>query len=156
MSLDAAFTVNSNVGAAPFSVTFSSTLLEGTASSYLWDFGDGTTSTQASPTHTYNNLGLYTVKLTVSNSSTSESITLTKNKHIIVVAVDFEAIPVQGYAPLSVKFTDKSTAPTGFSIASRSWSFGDGSSAVTSQNPVHSYSQPGTYAVDLQLTVKRT
>jgi PKD repeat protein len=48
-----------------------------TATSYAWDFGDGSTSTQITPTHTYAASGSYTVTLVVSNGSCSETITQT-------------------------------------------------------------------------------
>lgn len=44
------------------------------AISWLWDFGDGNTSTQQSPTHTYQNDGVYTVKLVATNGIGSDSI----------------------------------------------------------------------------------
>lgn len=57
-------------GASPLTVNFSSVGSidpEGTALSYLWDFGDNTTSTQANPSKIYNSKGRYTVQLTVSD-----------------------------------------------------------------------------------------
>jgi glucose/arabinose dehydrogenase/PKD repeat protein len=57
-------------GAAPLSVTFSSAGSsdpEGQPLAYLWSFGDGTTSTQANPVHTYTQTGQYAVRLTVSD-----------------------------------------------------------------------------------------
>ncbi len=59
---------------------------EGNASSYLWDFGDGTNSTEESPYHTYNEPGLYTVSLTITNAS--GSITETKVDYITVNAIN--------------------------------------------------------------------
>ncbi len=58
-------------------------------------------------------------------------------------AADFSASKTSGYAPLTVKFTDKSIGvPTAWK-----WSFGDGSALVTEYNPTHTYSKPGTYTV---------
>jgi len=57
-------------------VTFdgsNSTDLDGTISSYSWDFGDGNTGTGQKPTHTYNNAGTYTVKLTVTDNDDGEN-----------------------------------------------------------------------------------
>ena len=46
--------------------------------SYLWNFGDGTTSTEVSPTHVYGEKGAYTVELTVKDSRGKESKEQTK------------------------------------------------------------------------------
>ena len=46
--------------------------------SYLWNFGDGITSTKANPTHIYGEKGTYTVELTVKDSRGKESIEQTK------------------------------------------------------------------------------
>ena len=53
--------------------------------SYIWDFGDGTTSTQASPTHNFNLKGIFTVKLTV-NSSEGCTATSIQNGYINVAS----------------------------------------------------------------------
>ena len=61
-------------GPVPLAVSFSSAGSndpEGQPITYVWDFGDGTTSTAASPTHTYSTAGVYTVRLTVSDGATS-------------------------------------------------------------------------------------
>jgi len=60
--------------------------------------------------------------------------------------VDFSANPMSGYAPLSVQFTDLSKNAT-----SRNWDFGDGTNS-TEQNPMHTYSAPGTYTVNLTVS----
>ncbi len=51
----------------PLTVSF--TNLSNNADSYLWDFGDGTTSTQTNPQHTYTTKGSFTVKLTATNKN---------------------------------------------------------------------------------------
>jgi glucose/arabinose dehydrogenase/PKD repeat protein len=59
-------------GPAPLTVSFSSAGSadpEGRPITYLWDFGDGTTSTQANPSHTYTQSGSYTVRLTTSDGT---------------------------------------------------------------------------------------
>ena len=45
--------------------------------SWYWDFGDGNTSTQQNPTHTYNNVGLYTVTLIATDANVSDTIVKT-------------------------------------------------------------------------------
>ena len=59
-----------STGCAPFSVTFDNLSLQQSQTTFLWDFGDGTTSTQFEPTHIYNIPGVYTIKLYVSDSLT--------------------------------------------------------------------------------------
>ncbi|HEX4950203.1 MAG TPA: NPCBM/NEW2 domain-containing protein [Blastocatellia bacterium] len=71
-------TANPTVGVSPLTVTFSSAGSSDPANSpltYLWEFGDGTTSTQANPVHTYTTATYtnFTAKLTVTNSSNASS-----------------------------------------------------------------------------------
>jgi len=63
------------------SITFTNTSLSGNA--YLWDFGDGTTSTQVNPSHTYTNPGLYNITL-ISDGGSCGIDTLIENNYIAV------------------------------------------------------------------------
>lgn len=63
---------------------------------------------------------------------------------------NFTANPTRGAAPLNVTFTDRSTDSDG-QIQSWSWNFGDGGMS-SAQNPTHTYTNPGTYNVDLRVT----
>lgn len=63
------FTLEADTGCQPFRVTFYDSSFAWTPLSYLWDFGDGTTSTQQIPTHTYLNPGVFDINLTVSTDS---------------------------------------------------------------------------------------
>jgi len=69
---EATFTASITSGNAPLNVKFTDTST-GTPTNWTWDFGDGKTSTEQNPTHTYKAEGNYTVKLTVSNSLESDS-----------------------------------------------------------------------------------
>ena len=55
-------------GCAPYPVTFNNSSTANTSTNYYWDFGDGTTSTLQSPSHTYMNPGTYNVTLIVQDS----------------------------------------------------------------------------------------
>ena len=68
-------------GTVPLTVAFSDGST-GVITSYKWDFGDGFISTNKDPVHKYTVSGRYTVKLTVSNSFGSN--TMTKKNYIIV------------------------------------------------------------------------
>lgn len=73
---------NPNSGDAPLTVHFSTSVSGGLSPyAYSWTFGDGSTSSQKSPTHTYNSPGTYTAKVTVTDDATnwqtkSDSITV--------------------------------------------------------------------------------
>jgi YVTN family beta-propeller protein len=134
-------------GKAPLKVTFTEAS-KGSPTTWRWDFGDGTYSTQKSPVHTYSAAGTYTVKLTAINTAGSN----TKTKWNYVKVSEASQIPVasfssnanSGNAPLSVTFTDTSTG----SPTSWKWNFGDGTYS-TVQNPTHKYSAAGKYTVTL-------
>jgi len=85
----AAFTATPTVGTSPLAVQFTSTST-GAPTSYLWEFGDGTTSTVANPSKTYTSADTYTVSLTVTNSAGSD----TENKQeFITVSVPVATAP---------------------------------------------------------------
>ena len=66
------FTANVTAGDAPLTVQFNDTSI-GSPTSWLWDFGDNTTSDQQHPVHTYTTAGTYSVNLTVTNAAGSDS-----------------------------------------------------------------------------------
>lgn len=111
-----------------------------TPTSWLWNFGDGSTGALQNPTHGYTGVGSYTVELTATNSAGSD--TETKVNYITVFSADFTGTPTSGNADLNVAFTDTTPgAPTSWL-----WDFGDGSTS-TLQNPNHTYTTAGTYTV---------
>jgi PKD repeat protein len=145
----AAFSAPLTSGYAPLTVKFTDKST-GSPTSWKWSFGDGTYSTQKNPSHTYSKAGKYTVSLTVTNAAGSN--TVTKSSFIVINLLKppvpaFSASPLNGKAPLTVTFTDKSTNnPTSWF-----WDFGDKSTS-TVKNPIHKYTKAGKYTV--KLTVK--
>lgn len=123
----------------------------GSITEWLWDFGDGSTSTVQSPTHIYTANGTYTVSLTVTGPEGTS--TATKAGYITVslsgtaLFAAFSGTPTSGTAPLTVQFTDASTG----NVTEWSWEFGDGSPSAV-QNPSHTYTSAGTYSVSLTVT----
>ncbi|WP_297337902.1 PKD domain-containing protein, partial [Algoriphagus sp.] len=90
---DVDFTQDVTEGCGPLSVSFTNnTSLASPIISYLWEFGDGATSTLPNPTHEYTNAGTYTVKLTASDLDGC-SRTLTKTNLIEVKLLKAELIP---------------------------------------------------------------
>ncbi|UUX92573.1 PKD domain-containing protein [Methanoplanus endosymbiosus] len=71
-ALVANFTANTKTGAAPLEVQFNDTST-GIPTSWLWNFGNGNTSTVQNPVHTYHTAGNYTVNLTAMNSGGSDT-----------------------------------------------------------------------------------
>jgi len=146
----AAFSASPTSGNVPLKVTFTDKST-GSPTSWKWNFGDGKTSTSKNPAHTYAKAGKYTVSLTVKNAAGTNTKTI-KNYITVKTApvkpvAAFYASPTSGYAPLKVKFTDKSTG----SPTSWKWNFGDGKTS-TSKSPTYTYSKAGKYTVSL--TVK--
>ncbi|NLA32194.1 MAG: PKD domain-containing protein, partial [Methanomicrobiales archaeon] len=141
------FTANVTREHAPLAVQFTSTST-GHPATYSWEFGDGNTSTGQNPNHTYDVPGTYSVSLSVTGGGLTH--TETKTKYITAVkpddppAAEFRANTTDGYAPLTVQFFDQS----GGGVDARQWDFGDGNTS-TGQNPIHTYTAPGTYAVRL-------
>src|SRR5439155_921393 len=139
-------------GTAPLTVQFTDQST-GTPTSWAWDFqNDGSVdSTLRNPQFTYSAPGSYTVKLTATNATGSN--TTTKVSYITVTvptpAADFSGSPTSGTAPLTVQFTDQSTGtPTSWA-----WDFqNDGSVDSTVQNPQFTYTTPGSYTVNLTVS----
>lgn len=118
---------------------------------YLWDFGDGNTSTLQDPVHAYTNPGPYTVTLTI---TTSTGCTVSHDS--IVVAADLADIDftfVDACLNTSSQFTgsDASTA----TIQSWTWDFGDGNTG-TGMTANHTYTASGSYNVELIATTNES
>ncbi len=116
------------------------------ATTYLWDFGDGTTSQQANPLHTYSAPGSYTVKLKVSNLCGTDSAESQITIQGLAPVVDFVADAVNINEGDSVHFTDLSN----YAPDTWSWLFEGGSpSSSVLQNPIVQYNTAGSFYVTL-------
>ena len=148
----AQFAANVTSGPAPLTVVFTSTST-GNISSYLWTFGDGTTSTAANPSKQYSAPGVYSVELTVTGTSGSNKsvrtnyITVTPTTSSAAPTALFAANVTSGRAPMTVVFKSTSTG----NISSYYWTFGDGSTS-TAAAPTYKYLVPGFYTVTLKVT----
>lgn len=121
-----------------------------TITAYAWTFGDGASSTQAAPTHTYAASGSYPVTLTVTtNKGTTDSVTKT------VAVTRINGAPTAAFSQACNATTctmdaGVSSDPDG-TITDYAWDFGDGSSA-TGVTTSHPYAADGTYSVTLTVT----
>lgn len=128
-----------------------STDAEGAIAGYLWEFGDGTTATGVTASHSYAAAGAYTVKLTVTDAQgLAGAISKTAT-----VAVPVNVPPTAAFTPvataLGLNVDGSASADPDGSIASYSWAFGDGGTA-TGATASHLYAAGGTYTVTLTVT----
>lgn len=151
----AEFTADVTEGDPPLTVQFTdaSTPGTGTEIEYLWDFGDGETSDEQSPSHEFVEGRSYTVSLTVTTEHGKDR--ETKPDFIALTPTfppeaDFTATPTSGRDPLTVTFTDTSEPGSGETLT-YSWNFGDGGTS-TAQNPSHVYRTIGEFDVSLTVT----
>lgn len=141
-------------GIAPLTVRFSSggSTDDGLIISRLWNFGDGQTSRDISPSHTFNTTGEFTVTLTLTDDAGAQA-----SQFVVIFVTD---APV---ARISVNATTAESAPATFGFDASSsfdpdgeieayqWDFGDGSREVIPV-VVHTFAVAGTYRVRLTVT----
>ena len=140
----------------------------GAAVRFLWNFGDGTTSTDTDVIHTYSNEGIYTVQLNIITDMGGQGIVV-KTNYITVsaeAAVPFfyaestsgisiaTSIATIGSSPTNFIFVDQTDGP----ITERIWNFGDGT-IITVDDPdvqtsSHEFQSPGSYQVTLQVILQ--
>ncbi|OSZ77875.1 hypothetical protein CAP36_10355 [Chitinophagaceae bacterium IBVUCB2] len=138
----ARFTTPAN-GCIPYTAVFDNTSLAG--ETWLWDFGDGNTSTAFEPTHTYTAVGTYNVVLIAYNPNTcngSDTARFTIQTFDAPVP-DFSFAPIPAQENTPTTFTNLSSADA----IRFKWVFGDGDSLITtSRAPVsHQYNATGTF-----------
>ncbi len=124
---------------------------DGNVVSYSWEFGDGNTSNEQNPSHTYANNGIYTVKLTVKDDDGASDPVL----HSILISnlppvADFNYTPDKITDLDDMVFTGNSTDADG-TITNYTWNFGDGNTSYEI-NVTHRYSDNGIYNVTLTVT----
>jgi gliding motility-associated-like protein len=147
---NAGFAADVTSGCFPLTVNFSDAST-GTISSRSWNFGNNNTSDLLNPSAVYSSPGVYTVSLTVFNSS-QQSDTETKTGYIVVhdyPNVNFSFDKNEGCSPLTVKFNDITNGSSG-TITNWFWVFGDGGTSIE-RNPTHIYTGAGSKSVSLKL-----
>jgi len=124
-----------------------------TVKTWLWDFGDTTTSVLQNPTHKYTKPGDYTIHLTVTDNDGCMDVSPAKSVHITALPVAVFTTSTPDCAGQNVTFTNASTAKEG-TINQWTWDLGDGTiSVLTGGQPfTHAYTNPGTYKVKLIVT----
>ncbi len=136
----AAFTSNDTLSCLNKPVSFSNQS-QGRLLQYVWNFGDATTASDQEPIHNFMNIGVYSVKLNVTDEYGCKDslfkplyIRIDEPKAIFKMSDSVSTCP-----PLVVTFTNQSKY-----YKELSWDFGDGTAALV-DNPVHYYNYPGVY-----------
>jgi gliding motility-associated-like protein len=144
---------NSTNSSCNFAITFQNTssMSSGSLTTYIWNFGDNTTSTLHSPTHTYSAPGTYTVSLIVGSAKGCFDTTRK------VITIDPTPLTSIG-APVicenaSVVFTDNTQINPG-SIVQWYWDFGNGQTSAQ-QNPSATFTSSGVHQVSLTVTTNK-
>ena len=145
------FTADKNNGCFPLRVQFTDVSAPGTGNSnvsWLWDFGDGSTSILQNPVATYTTAGIFNVTLRVTNDkgcfkilSFSNYISVTSG----VKAIFTNTQPLVSSPPVTISFTNTSIGP---GILNYQWNFGDGATS-TLANPSHTYTSSGSFTATL-------
>jgi PKD repeat protein len=155
------FTSQPTTGTVPLFVQFNDTTLSPGVTIWNWSFGDGnwtntTVSSLRNVSYTYPDAGIYTVNLSITNSTGRN--TTSRLDYITVSSpgsplADFTGTPTSGTVPLFVQFTDTSQS---LNLVSWNWSFGDttwlNTTDSTLRSPSHTYQNAGTYTVNLTIT----
>lgn len=150
----AAFSTGGSGRTLTFNATGSNDL-DGTITSYAWDFGDGTTGTDVTTSHQYPDVAAsYPVTLTVTdNLGATASVT-----HTVTVTPPPNQSPTAAFTAtatgLAVVVNGTTSVDPDGSIAAYAWDFGDGATATGASAP-HTYAAAGTYTVALTVTDNR-
>ncbi|MCL6524216.1 MAG: PKD domain-containing protein [Thermoflavifilum sp.] len=147
------FIPDSAWGCYPVTVNFKDRSLPGSGyiTQWLWDFGDGHTSTQQNPIYTYTTPGKYRVQLMITNSYGCTGVSDTAGVVVVpnpVVAAFTADSTISCQAPFTVQFSSQSQ---GDGALHYYWDFGDGNSS-TDPHPVHVYTKSGVFTVSLIVT----
>jgi len=147
----ATVTGDPGTGSVPLDVQFNGAVTGGCPGyTYQWDFGDGVTSDQQNPRHTYTKEGTYTATMTVTDSKGKLA---TSNMNVTASCPPLQAVasadPAGGNTPLTVKFSAQTTG--GCPPFTYNWDFGD-STTSTEQNPTHTYEKDGNMSASLSVS----
>lgn len=143
---EAAFTYTPIAPLAGARVDFVDTSTGGAPTAWLWNFGDGGTSTLRNPSHTFSDNGTYDVRLTVTNATGPSFVVRRVEVSPPAPQASFTYTPTAPTTATPVAFRNTSTGGAASTIV---WDFGDGTPTSTTPNPSHTYTAAGAYTVRL-------
>jgi len=135
--------------AVPSTIQFQNTSTNGV--SYVWKFGDGGQSNQASPSYNYTKGGFFDVSLVAINSNGCSD-TLVSPRYVQLGPPKIDSLkgaPISGCVGSTINFA--AAISSGDPISSYKWAFGDGGTSTTGV-ATHAYASPGSYTVTLDVT----
>lgn len=127
----ASFTATPTQGSPPLNVYLDASASydpDGQITDYNWDFGDGARGSGLTTSHTYTQVGTYTIQLTVTDNEKNTSRTIRKITAGTPPVASFTASPPAGSSPLTVRFDASASYAHNGQIESYFWDFGDGTS----------------------------
>jgi len=142
--VNSAITAPDLSGCAPYVVQFQNF---STGDQFFWDFGDGTTSEEFEPEHTYNTPGVYDIMM-IASDELSCNLADTSTFEISI-STPVEYFPSFDYLMDCSTMTVTTLNTTGFDFLDFVWDMGDGT-ILEAENVEHIYSAPGDYEVTLQ------
>ncbi|PCH67957.1 MAG: hypothetical protein COC06_10425 [Bacteroidales bacterium] len=140
----AGFTMDKAEAKVNETITFTNVTVN--ASSYAWDFGDGNTSNEENPKHTYLSAGNFTVSLVATGDGGEQTVSKTIDITHLAPVASFTIDNTSALLEEVITFTNTSENTTSYL-----WDFGDGRTS-TEENPKHSFSIGGTFTVSLTAT----
>jgi len=144
-----AFDANPTEDCVPFDVDFTNnTTNQSSEVTYAWDFGNGETSTEESPTYSFTDPGTYNVSLSVTNNQKCADIATMANliKANETPTAQFVADPPEAILEnATIDFADNSVSSESLVY---NWDFDDGNSSAD-KDPSHTYTATGVYLVNL-------
>lgn len=130
----------------PFTVAFKHSCTSWTPLNFLWDFGDGNTSSEQSPSYTYSVAGDYDVSLTIwSESGCTDTLSVTHKKAVTVYPIPVSEFTVK---PEEASIFDPAFKVTDYSQGGSTivYSWGDGRSTRSSDG-IHIYTDTGSFQI---------
>jgi uncharacterized repeat protein (TIGR03803 family) len=146
-------TASPSSGLAPLNVQFTSPSMDSngnTVTNWIWDFGDGGTSTAQNPYRTFTAGGSFYPSLTAYSTYGSTPLTVNGPGSITVsnLTLNVSVTPPYGLVPLTVQFFSPAMDSAGNTVTNWSWTFGDGG-ASTARSPTHIYTSTGSFTPGL-------
>jgi gliding motility-associated-like protein len=149
-SLKAQFTANPDFQVFPEATVSIHNQSSQSNALHFWDFGNGETSTAINPEAiNYDEPGEYTIKLEITEDFCTDRDSANIYIQPTAPEADFAFDPPNGCVPLTVNFTNLTKYGDPESYV---WYFGDGEGISRSENPSHTYYEPGIYSVKLEAT----